>query len=267
MRTRLAALTALFTLCLGGAAMADWDTLGTIDVGPRGGMDRSNRGMSMTRDTHVFDLGGPVEKLQLRAERNDVTCRSVNATFDNGQDRRLFSGQLREGRAVNVDVPGRGRTIRRLDFNCSSDGRPAAISIVADVGGYRDAWRRSPDWQRNWAKVFNWGSNTVNNWQMVGSESFDGRNDRESSYAGFRGMRVDAVALKPLETDARCSRVVARFDNGRTQVLALHNNNTLRRGEYEKLDLPGDTRNLARLDMRCRAVDGRHVTIQVFTSH
>ena len=219
-------------------------------------------------DIHTFNLGGPVEKLQLRAERNDVNCRSVTATFENGQDRSLFNGRLREGRSVNVDVPGRSRTIRRLDFNCdTNNGRPASISIIADVGGYRDAWRRSPDWQNNWAKVFNWGSNAINNWQMVSSESFDGRNDSETTNAGVRGLHVDAVALKPLETDARCSRVVARFDNGRMQVLALHNGDLLRRGEYEKLDLPGDTRNLARLEMRCRAANAQHVTIQIFTSH
>jgi hypothetical protein len=125
---------------------------------------------------------------------------------------------------------------------------------------------RGPDWQRQWARVFNWGSNAINDWQMVGSESFDGRGDRETSYTGLRGRRVDAVALKPLEADARCSRVVAHFDNGKSQVLALHNRDTLRRGEFEKLDLPGDVRNLASLDMRCSAVNARRVTIQVFTS-
>ncbi len=258
MKTRIALLGALFTACMAGSALADWDTLGRVEVGPRPDRDRLNS----------FGLAGPVDQLQLRADRNDVNCRSVEATFDRGGKRNVFSGRLNEDRPVNVDLPGRGRYISRLDFNCRSEGRPATITVIADVGNNnRNAWMRSPDWQRDWSRVFNWGSNAVNNWQMVGSESFDGRNDSETSYAGWRGMHVDAVALKPLETDARCSRVVARFDNGRRQVLALHNGDLLRRGEYEKLDLPGDTRNLASLDMRCRAVNGQHVTMQIFTSH
>ena len=283
-KSKIALLAALFATCSVAPALADWDTIGTIEIGPRGGMYDGRDGRNMggyrndrdrrdprnfrdrrdDRDVHSFDLGGPVERLQLRADRSDVMCRSVDATFDNGRSRNVFSGPLREGRSVDVDIPGRSQNIRRLDFNCDTDGGPATIRIIADIGGYRDQWRRSPEWQTTWSKMFNWGSNMVNNWQMIGSESFDGRNDSETSYAGRRGLRVSSVALKPLETDARCSRVTARFDNGKTQNLALHNGDLLRQGQYEKLDLPGDTRDLASLDMRCRAVDARHVTIQIF---
>ena len=60
------------------------------------------------------------------------------------------------------------------------------------------------------------------------------------------------------------TRVTACFYNGKTQNLALHNGDLLRQSQYEKLDLPGDTRDLASLDMRCRAGNARHVTIQIF---
>ena len=279
--SKILLLAALFCSGLAAPALADWDTIGTIDVGPRYGTNGPGRGYNndrdrrdprmfrdqrSDRDVRTFNLGGPVERLQLGAERGDVMCRSVDATFDNGRSRSVYRGPLHEGRPVDVDLPGRSRNIRSLDFNCDSDGRPASIRIIADIGGYRDQWRRSPEWQATWSKVFNWGSNMVNNWQMIGSESFDGRSDSETSYAGRRGLRVSSVALKPLETDARCSRVTARFDNGRTQNLALHNGDLLRQGQYEKLDLPGDTRDLASLDLRCRATDARHVTIQIFTA-
>lgn len=255
MKSRIAILSAVFTTVLSAGAFADWDTLGRVDVGPRRDRDR------------IFNLGGPVDSLQLRAERNDVDCRSVTATFNRGGTQRIYSGRLREGQPVNVDLPGRDRFVSRLEFDCRSF-RPASISVVADVGNNnRDAWRRGPNWQRQWANVFNWGSNAINDWQMVGSETFDGRNDSERSYAGWQGRRVDAVALKPLDADARCSRVVARFDNGRQQVLNLHNGDLLRRGQFEKLDLPGNVRNLQSLDMRCSAVNARRVTIQTFTSH
>ncbi len=102
MKIRFAVLSALFTTCLATAALADWDTLGRVDVGPRPGRDRIN----------TFALGGPVDSLQLRAERSNVNCRSVNATFDNGQNRQIYSGRLDANRPVNVDLPGRGRFIR-----------------------------------------------------------------------------------------------------------------------------------------------------------
>ena len=289
MKTSKIALLATL-LCAGMATpvLAAWDTIGTIEIDGRNGFgspgnrdrdNRDNRGYGDRRDNNgfgnrdnnrnarVFDFGGPVEMLQFVALRGDINCQSVNATFGNGQTRNIFNGRLRENRPTNVNLPGRDRSILRLDFNCESDrGRSAGIRIVADVGRYRGEWQRSPDWQRTWSRMFNWGSNQINEWQLIGSKSFDGRGDQETSFAGRRGLRVDSIALKPLESDARCSRVVARFDNGRTQVLALHNRDRLSMGQYEKLDLPGDSRNVSSLTMRCEAIGRRQVTMQVFTS-
>lgn len=268
-KSKLAILAAM--LCLGAAApaLADWDNIGSIDVGgddrrgPPGAMMRADR------DVRSFDFGGPVERLQLRAERSDVMCRSVDATFGNGQRTNVFSGRLPQNRPVNVDMPGRERSIRRLEFNCRADSfRGATIRIVADVGRYRDDWRRNPDWQRNWSRVFNWGSQMVNDWQMVGQERFEGRRDVENTFTGWRqGRRVDAVALKPLETDARCGRVIARIDGGRRVELNVNRGDVLRRGQFYKLDLPGNYRNLEALSLQCTAVNARAVTIQIFTSH
>ena len=49
--------------------------------------------------------------------------------------------------------------IRRIDFNCRSLERrePARVDIAADIGQYRADWRRSPDWDRMWSRMFNWG--------------------------------------------------------------------------------------------------------------
>jgi hypothetical protein len=107
----------------------------------------------------------------------------------------------------------------------------------------------------------------VNDWQMVGRESFEGRNDREMTNVGLRGRHVDAIALMPVNADARCSSVIARFDNGRSQRLDLRNGDFLRRGTYTRVDLPGSYRNLDGIVLRCRATNARSVTINLYTSH
>ena len=40
----------------------------------------------------------------------------------------------------------------------------------------------------------------------------------------------------------------------------------LRQGQYYKVDLPGDMRNLRSLDLSCHAQGARRVTIQIFVS-
>lgn len=256
-KTKLAVMAAL--LCVGVAtpALAAWDQVGSVNVDFR-----------RDRDAKSFDFGGPVDRLQLRAERSDIDCRSVSATFDNGRTREVFRGQLRQGQPANVDLPGNDRGIRRLNFNCGARDRSGGvIRIAADIGNHRGEWQRNPDFGRTWGRVFNWGSNAVNNWQMVGSESFEGRGDVENSFGGWQGRGADAIALKPLEADARCSRVVARLDRGRSVNLNVNNGDLLRRGQYYKLDLPGDRRNVNNLTLKCSAVNARRVTIQIFTSH
>jgi hypothetical protein len=253
-KTRLAVLAAV--LCAGAAtpALADWNMIGSVDVN---GRDHSVRN---------FNLGGPVDRLQLRAENNTIDCRSVTATFGNGNTRQVFSGRIYENRPANVDLPGNSRDIKRLAFNCTAGQyRNATIRIAADIGSHRAEWQRNPDFGRVWAKMFNWGSNAMNSWQYVGQESFEGRRDSESAFTGWRGRNTNAIALKPLDASARCSRVTAMFGNGHTQNLNVNNGDFMRQGQYYKIDLPGDRRNLTSLNLRCRATDAARVTVQIFT--
>ena len=268
-KVRIAGLAAVF--CLGAAttALAAWDSLGSVEVSGRGRGPQGGPGMMMRgpdRDARSFDLGGPVERLQLRAERSDIDCRSVQARFGNGRDNDIFHGMLRQGRTADIDLPGRARNLDGLVFNCTAmDRRGGTIRISADVGRYRNDWMRGPNWQASWSRMFNWGSNAVNDWRLVGTEIFEGRGDTEQAFTGWRGVNAESVALKPLEADARCSRVVARLGNGRDQVLNLNNGDVLRRGMYTKLDLPGRSRDLTSLSLRCSAVGAGRVSIQIFT--
>lgn len=269
---RIAGLAGL--LCLGAAvpALAAWDSLGSVDVSGRGPMGGppGNPGMMMRgpdRDAVNFDLGGPVERIQLRAERSDINCRSVMARFGNGRRNNIYQGMLRQGRTADIDLPGGARDLDGLVFTCTAmDRRGGVIRISADIGRHRDAWMRGPNWRSTWSRMFNWGSNAVNDWRLIGTESFEGRGDSEQVFAGWRGVNTDSVALMPRETDARCARVVARFGNGRSQPLNVNNGDLLRRGMYYKLDLPGRTRDLTSLSLRCSPVGAPRVSIQIFTS-
>jgi hypothetical protein len=254
----IAGFAALFCLGLAAPALAAWDSLGRVNVDGRPGTDR---------DARTFNMGGPVERLQLRAERSDIECRSVRARFGNGNRRDIFHGRLREGRTVDIDMPGNARNLNRLAFACTAlDRRGGTIRISADVGRYRNDWMRGPNWRSTWARMFNWGSNMANDWRLVGTERFEGRRDSERAFTGWRGVNADAVALKPLEADARCNRVVARFRNGRSQSLSINHGDILRRGMYYKLDLPGRQRDLTSLTLRCSAVGAGRVSVQIFTS-
>jgi hypothetical protein len=128
-------------------ASAAWDRIGSVDFSRRD-----------NHDTQYGNFGGSVEALALQARGADVTCRSVRATFGNGRSVDVFRGGLRRGENVAVDLPGRERLIRRLDFDCAPNrGRTASVDINADIGRYQSEWRRSPDWNRVWSRMFRWG--------------------------------------------------------------------------------------------------------------
>ena len=268
------AICAALLLGTAAPAFAAWHEIGTIRVNP--GQDR---------DVRNFDLGGPVDRLQLRAEGADIRCRAVTARYGNGRTQTVFQGDLTEDMPVSVNIPGNGRNITRLTFECRAERQignrrgdrddrrrdrrgagDASIVVVADVDRYRKEWRRNPRYQSEWSNVFNWGSDMINDWKLLSTVSFEGRGDVESSYAGWHGDNVDAVALKPLDADVRCSRVTARFGKGSAQPLNVNNGDLMRRGQYYKLDLPGRARDLASLDMRCRATNAASVKVQIFTS-
>jgi hypothetical protein len=254
----------LAALVLGAAAtpaFAAWDTIGTVSF-DRGG----------ERARAYTDFGGPVERLSFSAWGNDVECRRVTATFGNGKTRRVFEGWIREGTTAVVELPGQERTVRRLDFVCRSEGRrDARITIGAELGGYRDTWRRHPGWSNRFPPPPPGGwhpgrphPDEVAGWVRLGRESFEGRRDRERVYTGWAGRRVDAIGLRAANADARCSRVWVTFGNGRTRELNIGDGGFLRAGEFRRVDLPGRERNIERLDLRCRPVGARQVTIHAF---
>ncbi len=253
-----------------------WDRIGSVDFSFR-----------RDRETEYGNFGGAVERLSFRARNGDVRCQSVTATFNNGRTQRLYRGRLNRGRDVVVDIPGQSRMIRRIDFNCRSlERRQTTVDIAADIGRYRAEWRRSPDWDRTWSRMFNWTDDNrysdnrgdyryggtgrdrleTDGWVTLGTEVFDGRSDRETTVAGFAGRNVERIAVRAVNDDARCSRITATFNNGRTRALNIGEGNLLREDRVYELDLPGISRDVSRVDMTCHAENGRQVTMLVMAN-
>jgi len=299
-KTRLLALTAV--LCAGVALPASaqpgsynrpapydrpggWDRIGSVDFSAR-----------PDHETEYGNFGGRVQRLSFNARNGTVVCNRITATFNNGRSRELFRGTLQRSRDVVVDLPGQSRVIRRLDFDCRSIGaRVTRVDIAADIGQYRAEWRRSPDWNRVWSRMFNWGDDqfadnrndsryggagadrlggdrygsgplTAEGWITLGTERFDGRVDRETTVTGWAGRNVERLAVRPINDDARCSRITATFANGMTRNLNIDDREVLQEDRVHELDLPGGRRDVTRIDMACHAENGRQVTMLVMAN-
>lgn len=260
---------AVLTCGLSASAMADdWVRIGAVDVSH--GMDR---------DTSYARFGGGVDRLRLNVQGGDVQCRSVRATFANGPSREIFSGRLRAGRSQVIELPGDRARVRKIDFACRADRRSGAtIAIFAEVNSYRDEWRKSPDWDRTWSRIFHWGPAAGprpghhgrndrgwndRDWVSIATQSFEGRNDREQAVAGWRGRNVERIGLKALNGDARCARVTVRYSNGRSTNLKIDRGMRLEQGRGYSFDLPGRDNDVRDVTLHCSPLDGRSVRIEV----
>lgn len=256
---RIFALGVLIVAGTAVPAFADWDRIGSVNVSP--GRDRT---------TVYGSFGGPIERLHLNADRSDVYCRSIYVRFTNGRTRNVFSGRLDKDNPRVIDLPGYQRSVRRIDFRCRAlERRTAQIRISADIGSYRETWRRHPNFERLWSRLFNWDDNRYGNrndrdgWVRLGSERFTGR-EREIAFAGVRGRGLTAIGLRPSDDDARCSTVRVHFANGRSRDVGVDWGDRLEEDRLYRVDLPGDERNVERIEMVCRAIGDRDVTINIF---
>jgi len=237
-------------------AYADWDHVASIQVD-----------YNVDRDSASPDFGGAVERLRFTAHGSDIQCAYIRATFANGRTADLFSGRLAQNATRAVDLPGDQHSIRRITTRCHAFQRSGSrIELDADIGQYRDAWRRSPNWNQLWSRMFNWSNQPsvdqmVNYWVPVTTLHFAGRGDQDGSATGWSGKSITAIGLRPSK-DARCGRVTALFGNGQRIDLGAR---TLSAGATARFDLPGSNdRNLSHLNLACHAIDGSRVDIGVY---
>jgi hypothetical protein len=262
-RLTLLTMAAAMTMAVSAPALADYVRLGSVDVGYR-----------TDADTAYTRFGGRMESLRLTADRSDVFCRSIRVRYADGDVDNVFHGALREDRPVNVDLRGRRARVDSIRFVCrSNEFRGGKIYIAAEVGRYGDEWRHHRDWDRLWSGIFGMGHGPGpdmhhgpdrDEWITLGRESFEGRNDSESTFAGgWRGHSVDRIALRPLDADARCMRVVVAYENGRKQKVEDALPRVLQQGRLAVVNLPGRDRDIRSLFLRCRAVGEHRVTIEI----
>lgn len=222
--------------------------LGSVDVGPR------------SWDSRTFSrFGGGLESLRIVAS-TDTDCRSVEVTYRNGRRDRVFSGRLQRNNPVRVDLKGGTRVVDRLDFACRTDGRQGQIDVYGDLGRYAGDWRNGPYWNPGWHSPP--VSNPTPDWKSLGREDFGRDYGRSRTFSGFRGQDVVRIAVRPIGGNAFCDRITAVFANGQRADLRTPSTTMMRGGVYQ-MDLPGRRRDVRNVDMVCRAVHSRSVTLQI----
>ncbi|HEX3808371.1 MAG TPA: hypothetical protein VHW02_01630 [Rhizomicrobium sp.] len=259
-KPRIIVLAAILSAAISAPALADWDNVGSIKVD-----------YNIDRDSKSPDFGGSVERLQFVARGGDVQCRFIRVTFGNGQTVQLYSGRLQQGVPNPANLPGTSRNVKRLEFMCRAFSKAGAtIQIQADIGRYRDEWRKGPQWNY-WSHVFtNWTAatgtvidNTTSVWVPIGNVTFDGPNDRDNTSGGFAGRSITALGFKAMNGSAVCARTTIRFGNGNTTVAMVNGGRPLNAGQFYQVGLPGNQRNVTNVVMRCRALGQRSVTISI----
>ena len=96
-------------------------------------------------------------------------------------------------------------------------------------------------------------------WDRVGSIEVDYQLERNTQYGNFGGP-VERVQLRAVGNDVACRTITAQFGNGNERDIWR---GTLREGRPVTIDMPGNARNLRRLDFTCRAT-GRHARVEIF---
>ena len=250
MKLRTLALATVFTACaITPTLAANWDRVGSITVSS--GQDR---------DVKSPDFGGSVERLRFTAVDSAINCAGIKATFGNGNTVKIFSGTIDRGDSKAIDLPGNQRQITRIVTNCHArNDNGGKLVIEADAGQYRSTWLRNPVWARQWARIVD---ANVNTWVLLADQRFVGKNDTDHVYAGWQGRSVSAIGLKSRDDAAQCTRLVATFANGHT--VRLNAPGYMVEDRTYRIDLPGGERNLTRVNLSCRAVHGKAVTVRIF---
>ena len=124
-----------------------------------------------------------------------------------------------------------------------------------------------PAWAEPTGGRMGGGGRGNSEWTVLGTESFEGRRDRESVVAGLDGRHVEKLGLRALDDDARCRSVTVTFGNGRDRTLDITGGNRLEQNQVSVIDLPGDERNVSRVTLNCRALHQNRVSIQVMASN
>jgi len=136
----------------------------------------------------------------------------------------------------------------------------AVLVFGLAAGASADPWDHHGGWGGD---HHGWGPGSGGDWISLGTQTFEGRHDRESNFLGWGGHHVDRIAFRPIDNDAKCMSIVATFENG-DKFKIVSGEAYFRRGDMAVYDLPGRHRDITKLYMRCRALGDWRVGIEIF---
>ena len=102
---------------------------------------------------------------------------------------------------------------------------------------------------------------------VLGEHRFEFDRDRETIAVGPAFAGAEAIAVRPLNGDAECTRVVANFANGEARDLPIETEGLLAAGGTYWMALPEGGRNLTGIELVCRPLrPGVRVDMQVLAT-
>ncbi|HRE59652.1 MAG TPA: hypothetical protein PL096_00965 [Micropepsaceae bacterium] len=196
----------------------------------------------------VYPPNGRYSRIKIKANNHSATCRFIRAHFANGNTRDIFSGNLREGNHIQVDLPGAERNITRLTFRCRSTGNGRTRIGISGWGDLRSG-----------------GGGGGANWELIGYETFHSwfGGDREQQFTRFAGS-MDRLGFRATDDDAFCRRITIHYGNGRTRNVTVGDGGYMREDRTYSVDLHGSERNVRKVVMVCRPQSRSFVTIGIY---
>ena len=187
------------------------------------------------RDTFVVGkYEGRFDQVTMVVTDGDVAIKDLAFVFHNGE---RWSPSLktvfREGQRTRaIDLPGDNRTIQKIEV------------LYASPPGTR-------------ARVFFYGRDKKANnktgfdprgWQLLGSQSVDGRRDRDTITVGRYEGKFDQLTMVISDSDLEMRDFTVVFGNGERWSPKLRH--TFREGQRSRaIDLPGDNRTVAKIEL------------------
>ena len=101
---------------------------------------------------------------------------------------------------------------------------------------------------------------------VLGEQRFELKQDQKTIAVAPDFAAAEAIAVRPLNGDAECSRVVATFATGQTTDLPIEDERELTAGGTYWLALPKREQHLVGLEIVCRSVRLGAVDLQVLAT-
>ena len=225
---------------------------------PAGGGTFDSRGWTLLggqtvdgrRDKDTLVVGkyqGRFDQLTMVVSDSDLDLQDFTVVFGNG-DR--WSPKLKqifkEGqRAKAIDLPGDDRTIAKIElaYRNTPGGGKAKVEIYGKDTGKRPPGPKPP------VAFDNAG------WTLLGSQTVDGRRDRDAIRVGRYQGKFDQLTLVVSDSDLELKDLTIQFSNG--QKWSPKTAHTFREGARTRaIDLPGKDRTISRIDLAYANIAG-----------